>query len=747
MLASLTLLLTAALVGDPRPQLVELQVRQQPREALALVERQIAERPAESRSLGLDYLRGHLLDRLGNPEVAAEAFVAAMTATPNLALYSRYRLALEQERMGHPEVAAGLVAGVASAAEGGGSGSPLVGPAVRLLARTLSAGGDCRLLRGLRPERLPDSERRLLLLTQADCALAEGMPELARGLLVDLIEEKRNDEPARTAAERLAALMPEAERGRLPMLLGLTFHQHREFERALRFLRLALGPGEAALSDEETFETRYAAARALFWQDRFQPAAIAYRQLLPLARTPEQRARAYYQQARSLELLGAWNQAAAAFRRSYLAEPNGREWAGAALVSALRLEWRGNREEQAAPLFEILASRPEFSEYATRGALFLAASDIVRGRADRAGAWLDVAARSRDDRIEVSYWRGRLAELQGSEPRAVGQYLEALRLDPYHPLSRSGLARLAAPALSGAARAEALRRAGSAKAEDLHAAWLLLGNDDPAGRNAQRKLRTLLLADPATSPFLLLSEVPVESWPLWKANLDRPEEQLLALGIFREGAPAIREHFPLSSPSLSFTGSLLLARGGDFERAVATAGDLTLRIPNRVPAAFLPDAFRELLYPPAFRGLIETQAALRGIDPNLLSAVVRQESRFDPFALSGAGARGLGQFTLQTARRLAGDLGLAALAPDDLYRPEVSLSLGAIYLAQLLQELGGSTPAAVAAYNAGAPQARVWASYTHSSEPEEFFTKVGFRETRNYLRQVLTGYAHFDELY
>jgi soluble lytic murein transglycosylase len=747
MLASFTLLLTAALVGDPRPQLVELQMRRETPEALVLAERQIAERPEESRSIGLDYLRGHLLDQLGRPEAAAEAFVAAMTATPSLALYSRYRLALEQERMGHPEVAAGLVAGVAGAAETRGSISPLVGPAVRLLARTLSAGGDCRLLRGLRPERLPDRERRLLLLTQADCALAEGMPELARGLLVDLIEEKRNDEPARTAAERLAAILPEAERGRLPMLLGLTFHQHREFERALRFLRLALGPGEESLSAEETFETRYAAARALFWQDRFQPAAAAFAQLLPLARTPEQRARAYYQQARSLELLGAWKQASAAFRRSYLAEPNGREWAGAALISALRLEWRGTREEQAAPLYEILVSRPEFSEYAIRAALFLASSDIVRGRADRAGGWLDFAARSRDDRIETSYWRGRLFELQGAGARAVGSYLDALLVDPYHPLARSGLARLASPALAGAARAEALRRAGSAKAEDLHAAWLLLGNDDPAGRAAQRRLRTLLLADPATSPYLLLSEVPVGQWPLWKADLDRPEEQLLALGIFREGAPAIREHFPLSEPSLSFTGSLLLARGGEFERAVATAGDLGLRIPNRVPALFLPDAFRELLYPPAFRDLLETQAALRGIDPNLLSAVVRQESRFDPYALSGAGARGLGQFTLQTARRLAGELGLPPPAPDDLYRPEVSLTLSAVYLAQLLRELDGSIPAAVAAYNAGAPQARVWASYTHSKEPEEFLTKVGFRETRNYLRQVLTGYAHFSELY
>src|SRR6185436_2727656 len=129
-------------------------------------EQELAERPEASRRLGLDYLRGHLLDRLGDLQEASLAFGDAMAVSPDLALYSRYRLALDQERMGHPEVAAGLIATVVEKGSG-----PLLSDAVHLLHRSVAAGGDCRLLGGLRPEALPDPERRRLLVVQADCAL------------------------------------------------------------------------------------------------------------------------------------------------------------------------------------------------------------------------------------------------------------------------------------------------------------------------------------------------------------------------------------------------------------------------------------------------------------------------------------------------------------------------------------------------------------------------------------------------
>jgi soluble lytic murein transglycosylase len=157
--------------------------------------------------------------------------------------------------------------------------------------------------------------------------------------------------------------------------------------------------------------------------------------------------------------------------------------------------------------------------------------------------------------------------------------------------------------------------------------------------------------------------------------------------------------------------------------------------------------YRRLIYPNPYQEIIALQAKIRGADPNLLTAIIREESRLDPLAFSPAAARGLSQLTLQTARRLAAEVGLPRTAPDDLYRPEVAITLGAANLAGILKEFGNTPHVAAAAYNAGEPQARVWKSYCFSQEPEEYFAKVGFRETRAYLRRVLASQKHYEDLY
>lgn len=732
----------AVTFADPRPALVELQLSGQPRETLARVERELAEHPETARRWGLDYLRGHLLDLLGEPAQASEAFGAAIGSAPSLALHARYRMALAQERMRHPEVAAGLVASVVDAQPP----PPLLSHAVRLLVRTLDNGGDCRLLRGLEPERFPAAERRALLLAEGNCALRGDLRELARNLYVRLLQENQDDEPGRIAAERLAGLVSDGERGRTPMLLGITFQRHRDFERALHHLRLALG-GRESLSARETLDARYAQARAHFWQERYGPAALLFGGIAENAHTPAERGRALHQQGRSYELLAHWSLAAKSFRLAYLSDPRG-EWSAPSLLSALRLDWRNGREVEAAALYELLLGRREWRDAALRAALFLTASDVVRGRRDRARGWLSQAVpETPEDRIELAYWRGRLAELDKNLPAAVSAYLDALRLDLWHPLSQAALRRLAAPSLARAAESEGRRLAKASDPASLYGAWILLGSDDPAGLAARRRLREVLLADRITKPFLRLYQVPVESWPLWKKSLNRPEETLLALGLWSEGATAVRTHFPASDPALAYTGSLLLARYGEHERSILQAEALRLRLPQRLPLEILSRNFRQLLYPMHYQAALLAQGRLRGVDPDLLAAVIREESRFDRDALSPAAARGLTQLTLPTALRVAAQIDVGKVSPEDLYRPEVSAALGAAYLGTLLKEFQGHDFLAVAAYNAGEPQARLWRSYSYSPEMEELFSKIGFRETRSYMRRVLTSRAHYSELY
>jgi soluble lytic murein transglycosylase len=743
MLAALTLL--AAVTADPRPALVELQLQSRTRDALTLTQREIQEHPDAARQMGLDFLRGHLLHQAGEAALASEAFGAALANTPDLALYSRYRMALEQAEMSHPEVAAGLVAWVV----GNGPGSPIAPDAVRLFTRSLAHGGDCRLLRGIVPEKLATPQRRSLLLSQADCAIQGGLRELARNLLVKLLEENRKDDPGRAAAERLAGLVSDGERGRTPMLLGMTFNQHREFGRALGLLQRSLGGGDS-LSRQDAQETHYLQAHAQLDQQRYGPAALLFGQIANQARSIRERSRALYQQGRSYELMGEWRPAVTSFQMAYLADPSG-DWGAPALLSALRLDWRSGDEAAAATLFYTLAGRPEWYGPTLRAGLFMAASDIVRGRGDRARAWLDhLLPETADDRLELAYWRGRLAELDPAAPAAaVNAYLEALRTDPYHPLSRLARARLAAEPLAHAAAQEGRRLAASGRPQDLYGAWLLLGSHE-AGQAARKKLMQLLAADRTAAPFVRLAEVRISDWPLWKKPLLRPEDKLLALGLWHEGAPAVRDQFPVTEPSLALTGSLFLDRGGEHALSIQQAEMLRKRTPARVPLAIQPRVLHVVLYPFPYREILLNQARPRGVDPNLLAALIREESRFDRNALSPEAARGLVQLTLPAAQRIAALIDLR-LDPDDLFRPEVSAALGATALAALHHEFNGSDPLsamAVSAYKAGAPQALLWRSYCNSpGQLDEYFTKMGSDDTRAYLRRVLTSRAHYEELY
>jgi soluble lytic murein transglycosylase len=739
MFGTLTLALTVA-VADPRPELVELQLAGQRQQALARVEREIAEHPESSRRLGLSYLRGHLLDAVGKLSEASEVFVQTIGDTPALELYSRYRAALDYDRSGHPEMAAGLVAKVPAA----DPKSPLVPRAVRLLTHTLAEGGDCQRLRGLRPELLPPPQRREIQLAQGDCALRTGFPEMARNLLATLIAESRADECARGAAERLARMISEAERGRLPMLIGFTFHQHREFERALRHLQQAIGRADA-LSGRDAYETQLTIGRSLLHEQRYAEASLAFARLAGLAKSPAQRARALYHEGLAHELRGAWPAASTRFRQSYLAEPQGREWAAPALLSALRLEWRHGAEAAALNLYQRLTERPEWRAEAARAALFLAASDIVRNRHDRARPWLQQAQLGgRDDRLEVAYWSGRLAELERNGRVAVARYLEVLRTDSHHPLARAAQARLAAAPLARPAEAEGRSLAASRTLDDVYGAWLLLGGG-AAGEATQRKLERMLLADRLAAPYLRLAEVPVRRWPLWKADLSTPEEMLLALGLWQEGSPAVREHFPLSDPSLGFTGGLLLARGGEMASAIAVAETLRSRAPGRVPLALQPRPYRRLLYPFPYQAHFIAQGRIRGVDSDLLAALVREESRFDISALTSGAGRGLTRPPPAAARRLAIQFNLTR--PDATYRPEQSIALSAAYLGTLLKDLDGAALPAVAAFEAGEVQAMAWRRQCFSQEPEEYFTKIGRRPTREYVARVMASRAQYAELY
>jgi soluble lytic murein transglycosylase len=155
-----------------------------------------------------------------------------------------------------------------------------------------------------------------------------------------------------------------------------------------------------------------------------------------------------------------------------------------------------------------------------------------------------------------------------------------------------------------------------------------------------------------------------------------------------------------------------------------------------------------------FRGVVATNAAYPLVElpsavrsrgrpePALVLAVIRQESEFDPAAISNANARGLMQLIPSTARMQARREGMtyerAALTSD----PEYNMTLGSAHLAQLIDEFGGSYVLAIAAYNAGSHNARSWIGdwgdpRSRSVDVVDWIELIPFAETRNYVQRVM----------
>jgi soluble lytic murein transglycosylase len=119
----------------------------------------------------------------------------------------------------------------------------------------------------------------------------------------------------------------------------------------------------------------------------------------------------------------------------------------------------------------------------------------------------------------------------------------------------------------------------------------------------------------------------------------------------------------------------------------------------------------------------------------LVAGLIRQESTFQPDALSPAGAIGLMQVLPRTAKRLARRLKLG-YARSKLFNPEYNLLVGSLYLADLLRG-EGSPEAALAAFNAGEERVAGWRAERRFEEPAEFVESIPFTETREYVQIVM----------
>ncbi len=191
----------------------------------------------------------------------------------------------------------------------------------------------------------------------------------------------------------------------------------------------------------------------------------------------------------------------------------------------------------------------------------------------------------------------------------------------------------------------------------------------------------------------------------------------------------------VSGPEALLTVCRMLQGVGAYKKAISLASGLPgggAKQNERVD-------INDILYPLAYWPTVSEIADLNTLDPFILLAVMREESRFDPEARSIAGALGLMQIMPHTARVLDRSLNMDISDNSELYNVRVNISVGAYYLNSLLKEFG-SLPVALAAYNAGRDKVREWIKGGNYRSPDEFIEDIPYDETRNYVKRVLLTY-------
>jgi soluble lytic murein transglycosylase len=170
---------------------------------------------------------------------------------------------------------------------------------------------------------------------------------------------------------------------------------------------------------------------------------------------------------------------------------------------------------------------------------------------------------------------------------------------------------------------------------------------------------------------------------------------------------------------------------------------------DAVPPALLaraPSAASEwgwrCLYPRPYLERVGDVEAREALPPGLIYAVMRQESAFDPDAVSPARAVGLLQLMPDTARRLAAETGTEY--DERLLRtPTMNIELGGRYLGKLLRSFDGSLPTTAAAYNAGPRAVRRWVTRMKALDLDLWVAMIPYEETRTYVSRVMSNLARY----
>jgi soluble lytic murein transglycosylase len=222
---------------------------------------------------------------------------------------------------------------------------------------------------------------------------------------------------------------------------------------------------------------------------------------------------------------------------------------------------------------------------------------------------------------------------------------------------------------------------------------------------------------------------------------------MLAAGLYDDALDELRfaQRAWGSSPAVEATQAFVYYQKGELVRARTV---MRRAYPQYLTAGgeALPAAILQIMFPLTYWDAIKKNAAIHGLDPYVVAALIAQESMFDPRARSSANAWGLMQIVPSTGRRLASALGIRRFTTAMLTNGETNIRLGTLYFKRLVSQFGG-VHYALASYNAGENRVVRWKAERPGMDEDEFIDDIPFPETQNYVKRILGSAEDYRRLY
>lgn len=305
------------------------------------------------------------------------------------------------------------------------------------------------------------------------------------------------------------------------------------------------------------------------------------------------------------------------------------------------------------------------------------------------------------------YWSGRLAEEQGELPKARGYYQKLS--DRFRNYYYAGLARERLRAIKVSPIEEDAVLAGIPSAESVPADKF---RGDAENNLRYQKARLLNNAG--------LTELAVKELQAAARQKDGAWAAVELAKLYQEDE---RPHTALQT----------------LKRAVPSyfAQDVNA----------LPRPVMEGLFPRPYWQQVKSYSTANGLDPYLVAALIRQESEFNPGAVSHANAYGLMQLLPSVGKKVAREVKMRPYSKNSLLQPTPNIILGTRFFRTMVDQNEGRVEYALAAYNAGQHRVNDWMDDGDFKDVPEFVESIPFTETREYVQAIMRNVSVYKRLY